>query len=280
MNTEMDAEIRTARPASRPANRIVSSIEAARAERWGNSASEEPASESIASRLREATSICASKAELGFYALLALGTGLLTKPLLAFAHHPLEGRAPRTLLEGLLSGLAHPVIELEHFVFLLAVGVACVRAPRWGFAGPALFALGSLIGAWSWERYGTAWIPSLWILLPTLILMGAWLGIASSSFRVSQKLRGRTGAMILALGLCGSGIAHGFFFGEGILGAQPGPLNAYLLGLGFSCASVGILAFLCARTGLAKGLPQRGLNWAVGAACWVIAAGLLLGFSA
>jgi urease accessory protein len=41
-----------------------------------------------------------------------------------FAHHMMGGRTPATFMEGLLSGLAHPVIGLDHFAFLAAIGIA------------------------------------------------------------------------------------------------------------------------------------------------------------
>lgn len=51
----------------------------------------------------------------------ALGTMLLAGP--AWAHHAMGGEVPGTFAEGLLSGLAHPVIGLDHLAFILAVGL-------------------------------------------------------------------------------------------------------------------------------------------------------------
>src|SRR6266508_425983 len=72
-------------------------------------------------------------------ALLLLGT------VPASAHHLMGGKAPSTFLEGLLSGLGHPLIGPDHLAFLLAVGVAT------GVGGlnpalPALFVAASGIG--------------------------------------------------------------------------------------------------------------------------------------
>src|SRR6516164_1437322 len=58
-----------------------------------------------------------------------LRLALLTAPLLfaappASAHHVMGGRTPSTFMEGLLSGLGHPVIGLDHLAFLVAIGVA------------------------------------------------------------------------------------------------------------------------------------------------------------
>jgi len=40
----------------------------------------------------------------------------------AEAHHAMGGTMPQTLAQGLLSGLAHPVIGLDHLAFTVAAG--------------------------------------------------------------------------------------------------------------------------------------------------------------
>jgi urease accessory protein len=64
------------------------------------------------------TSAAARALALSAYAALAL-------PLSAHAHHAMGGRTPGTLFEGLLSGLGHPVIGIDHFLFVLAIGGVC-----------------------------------------------------------------------------------------------------------------------------------------------------------
>jgi hydrogenase/urease accessory protein HupE len=44
----------------------------------------------------------------------------------AFAHHLMGGHTPATFSEGILSGLGHPVIGLDHFAAVVAVG--CLAA--------------------------------------------------------------------------------------------------------------------------------------------------------
>src|ERR1700738_386362 len=68
--------------------------------------------------------------------LLATPFFLLTAP--ASAHHVMGGKLPSTFLEGLLSGLGHPVIGPEHLAVLLAVGVV-VGASGLSLALPAVF---------------------------------------------------------------------------------------------------------------------------------------------
>ncbi len=40
----------------------------------------------------------------------------------AAAHHVMGGRMPATFMDGLLSGLGHPIIGIEHFAAVVAVG--------------------------------------------------------------------------------------------------------------------------------------------------------------
>ena len=51
------------------------------------------------------------------------------------AHHPFGGEAPKTIAEGLLSGIGHPVIGLDHIVFVIAVGLLATIV-RKGLAVP------------------------------------------------------------------------------------------------------------------------------------------------
>lgn len=63
--------------------------------------------------------------------ILALGVlAWLAEP--AFAHHLMGVRTPASFAEGILSGLGHPVIGLDHFAAVVAVGclAAAHRRPR------------------------------------------------------------------------------------------------------------------------------------------------------
>jgi len=68
-------------------------------------------------------------------------------PVPAFAHHAMGGLTPQTFVQGLLSGLAHPVIGLDHFLFLLMAGVLAysLRSPL-KYATPVLFLVSALVG--------------------------------------------------------------------------------------------------------------------------------------
>ena len=48
----------------------------------------------------------------------------------AAAHHFMDGTTPATAAEGLLSGLAHPLIGLDHLLFLMAAATLLAAAIR------------------------------------------------------------------------------------------------------------------------------------------------------
>jgi len=67
-------------------------------------------------------------------ALIAMSAGIAP----ASAHHVMGGATPATFAQGLLSGLGHPVIGLDHLTFVLAVGLA-VGASGLNLLMPAIF---------------------------------------------------------------------------------------------------------------------------------------------
>jgi urease accessory protein len=136
----------------------------------------------------------------------------------ASAHHLMGGRTPSTFLDGLLSGLAHPLIGPDHFAFLLAVGVAT------GVGGlspalPVLFVAASGIG--------------VLLHVNAVTLPGAELAVAASVLLAGVLIaRGRAlPAMIWSALFAVAGLFHGYAFGESIFGAETSPLEAYVLGL-------------------------------------------------
>ena len=68
-------------------------------------------------------------------------------PVPMFAHHATGGETPLTFVQGFVSGLAHPVIGLDHFLFLLTVGALAysLKSPL-RYAAPVLFVLSALAG--------------------------------------------------------------------------------------------------------------------------------------
>jgi len=152
----------------------------------------------------------------------------------AFAHHMMGGRTPATFTEGILSGLGHPIIGLDHFAAVVAVG--CLAAVH--RAGPAL-ALGfvvAMMGGVALHLQGTT-VPVAEIMVAlSVIVLGA------------TMLRGQSLAVGTALTLFALvGLVHGYALGESIYGAEHTPLYAYLLGLAVIQGAVALAAMSIAR---------------------------------
>jgi urease accessory protein len=125
---------------------------------------------------------------------------------------------PATALEGLLSGLGHPVIGVDHLLFVLGAGVLASRIKR-GYLLPLLFVAASVSVAGMRYLGVNVELSELWIAV-SLIVLGAIL-LAS---------RVRSGGAIAVLFLV-AGALHGYALAEAIVGAERTPLLAYLVGL-------------------------------------------------
>ena len=73
-------------------------------------------------------------------ALLAATTSL------ALGHHAMDYAMPATPLQGLLSGFGHPIIGVDHLLFILGAGVVAARWKR-GWILPMVFVIASLTAA-------------------------------------------------------------------------------------------------------------------------------------
>ncbi len=147
----------------------------------------------------------------------ALAAALLLPAVPAFAHHPMDGAVPQTIWEGLLSGLAHPVLGLDHLAFLLAAGV--LAALRRQAALPALL-LATVLGA------GLA-LAGL-SLDPVEVLVA--LSVLMAGLALLRPLPGG-GALLLPAGFALAGLAHGAAYAESVVGAPLPAILAYLLAL-------------------------------------------------
>lgn len=148
----------------------------------------------------------------------ALGAAYAAIPLSADAHHAMDGSTPVNVFEGLVSGLAHPVIGLDHLLFVLAIGAACYYFGR-NVGTIATFLAGTIAGTVVHLYKATLPYPDVWVAL-SLVALGILF------FRGHGFLRSRAALGVFAL----SGIAHGYAYGEAIVGAEPAPLAAYLAG--------------------------------------------------
>src|SRR3954467_5688806 len=76
-------------------------------------------------------------------AVLALAAALAAEP--ALAHHAMGGAMSATFGQGLLSGLGHPIIGLDHLAALVGAGLVAARIRR-GLASPDAFVIAMAIG--------------------------------------------------------------------------------------------------------------------------------------
>jgi urease accessory protein len=139
-------------------------------------------------------------------------------PLSARAHHMMDGKVPGSFAQGLLSGLGHPVIGIDHFVAILAIGVLASLNKRIAVLIAAFFA-SLLLG--------------VGLHLARIDLPMAELGVALSLVACGSLLlrNGSISLTLSALVFSAAGVFHGYAYGESIVGAELSPLGAYLLGL-------------------------------------------------
>lgn len=152
--------------------------------------------------------------------MLAVSGGLLliaTSP--AFAHHAMGGMTPQTFNQGLLSGLAHPVIGLDHFAFLVvAMVLTSMLKGVARFLVPLAFIGATIAG--TVLHLGAANIPMSETLVALSVVIGGVLALT----------RRYSGALTLSAIFAVSGVLHGYAYGESIVGAETTPLLAYLAG--------------------------------------------------
>jgi len=190
---------------------------------------------------------------------------LAAMPGLAFAHHYMGNQLPGTLTQGLLSGIAHPLIGIDHAAFIVASGLLIARVPRAWWAIAALMA-GSLIGA-ILHLNGASLPAGETAIAASVILIGALV-----------VLEPHIGTQFAAAMLLAAGAFHGYAYAETIVGAETTPLLAYLAGFTAIQSCVCAAAFLGHRMVLQRS-PRRArwLGAIAGAAAMVIGVRFLVG---
>ena len=173
--------------------------------------------------------------------------GLLFRPIPVFAHHPFGGNTPTNAVEGVLSGLGHPVIGLDHLAFVIAAGLLAAVIGR-GLLIPISFVVGSLAGPG--VHLMALNLPATeWVIAASVFLFGVLL---------SAKSQPKTPVVI---GLAAvAGLFHGYAYGEAIVGAEMGPLVAYLLGFSFIQLAIALGAYWVGRTPLKATAESSGLT--------------------
>ena len=135
----------------------------------------------------------------------------------AIAHHPTGGKTPGNFWEGLLSGMGHPIIGIDHLAFVVVVGLIAVEVPN------GILILASFLAT---AMLGTG-IHLLSFDLPLTEIAIAF-SVVAFGIMLSFKQKLNTLLLIIFAGI--AGIFHGYAYGEAIIGAEMTPLFSYLVG--------------------------------------------------
>lgn len=136
----------------------------------------------------------------------------------ALAHHPMGGAVPADFLDGVLSGLGHPILGIDHLAFVVAVGLAAAFV-----RGAALVPLAAVAAACGGCLLTVADMPLPAVepvIAGSVILLG---GVAM----FGRQWPILPGAAVFAI----AGLFHGWAYGEAVVGAETTPIIAYLIGL-------------------------------------------------
>ena len=146
---------------------------------------------------------------------------MLVWPLLdsqALAHHVMDGDVPATSLVGFISGLGHPIVDLEHLAFIIGVGLVAWLHKR-TYSLPLLFLIGMIVGVF--VQFNFRELYSIEVAIAISVMVMGTLVVWPRTLN--------TRAVLLAIGV--AGVLHGYSYGAIILGAGPFPIAGYLIGL-------------------------------------------------
>ena len=157
----------------------------------------------------------------------------------AFAHHMMDGKLPQTFAQGLLSGLGHPVIGLDHLAAIVGAGIVAALLGR-GFAPVLAFTTAMIAGVGL--HLAKANIPAAELLV----------GLSTAVVGLLVVMRGQFGVLPVAALFALTGRVHGYALGESIVGAENTPLGAYFAGLLVIQTLIAVGAFLGTKALSAK----------------------------
>jgi urease accessory protein len=162
---------------------------------------------------------------------------------------------PGTFWQGLLSGLGHPIIGIDHFAFVIGVGVISYWVGRIALL-PLLFVAGTVVGCV--------------VHLQGFDMPGSEAAIAASLFVLAAVIvmRENFSAGVIAILFAVAGMLNGYAYGESIVGAEPAPLGAYFIGFalieyGIAVASGFGLGFIVERKYVSDTIATRSASAAI-----------------
>src|SRR5262245_62162533 len=143
--------------------------------------------------------------------LFGFGLFLAAAVPLAHAHHVMDYALPATALEGFISGIGHPIIGVDHFIFIAGSGALAAQFRR-GHLLPLLFVVASILAAAA--RYSGADVA-----MGELPVAGS-LVVLATILLVAQT----PGAAVIGVLFLIAGTIHGYALAEAIVGAERAPL--------------------------------------------------------
>jgi urease accessory protein len=152
----------------------------------------------------------------------------------AAAHHPLGGATPATFGQGLLSGVGHPMLGIDHFAFIVAMGLMAAMIGR-PLLAPVAFVVASALGTL---------LTVGGVALPMVELVVSGSAVAAGALVLSGRRLPLAGALALFAGV---GLFHGWAFGQAVVGAESTPILAYLIGLALTQWAIAAGVALFAR---------------------------------
>lgn len=173
-----------------------------------------------------------------------IGINLLGFMMPASAHHAMGGMLPENAFEGFISGLAHPVIGVDHLAFVVAIGLLAATTVQ-GIMIPVGFVLASMLG--TALHLMQLPVPGIELFVSaSLVLFGILLAMKNTPNRLIV-----TGLATLA------GLFHGYAYGEAIFGAQMTQVVAYLAGFSVIQVIIAMAAFFVGKTILKKSSKEE-----------------------
>ena len=164
--------------------------------------------------------------------IIVLGLVLSAKP--ALAHHVMGGQMPLTFMDGLLSGIGHPIIGVDHLAAVIAVGVLAATQSRGEWLGLG-YVIAMMVGAAA--HIGEATVKGSEIFVAVSVIALGLVLVRRAQLR-----------MDIAVALFAfAGLVHGYALGESIAGAQRAPLLAYFIGLALIQSAIVLAALFGAR---------------------------------
>lgn len=131
----------------------------------------------------------------------------------------MDGGLPTAWWQGLLSGLGHPLIGPDHFAFMVGAALLAAGRPR------AAWMLAAFVAASTAGVFLHLALFNLPLVEPVIAISVLLFGLGVLALRPINDT-------VLTVLLATAGLFHGYAFGESIVGAEPTPLVAYLIGLG------------------------------------------------